>query len=454
MEMELRPYEAIDELRDAFKRHGVTIIYVKELAPNQDNEKNQIYLGKGQNAVTNILPAEYSVRATSTSQRKRHSDPTKAIIEGRLHFSWLDRAGNLHRAPHAKLIDYFQYPEVRLSGFLQGCSWAPAALRRNKQDAFGKRILLFGVSPEVGVVGLVLTELEDPVVTGWPTLPVFPAAPLLATISITVAPIIRSAKELLCDDLRVIVSTGWHDGRRLKPDGTIVPFTANQAGGYTLEALLGVRSNSEKSPDKHGHEVKAYSQSTISIMTPAPDGGEQGNLPFVRFMRQFGWLSKTKSDGTIVFNGKHVVGRINPSTKATLVVDGYDAATHTVTDAINCKVALRRGAVDLATWSLAHLASSWSKKHAAAVYVPFVTEKTASDTGVKRLRYGPYCWLTSGTDVMMLLKAISLGVVFYDPADEIMGNGRPKNRPQWRISSSQMEKAMSALYRASQKIIF
>lgn len=453
-EFKLRPYETIQELRDAFSRHGVSIIYVKELAPNQDNDKNQIYLGKGHNAVTNVLPAEYSVRAKSASRRKRYSDPTKAIIEGRLQFSWLDRAGNLHRAPQAKLIEYFQYPEVRLSGFLQGCSWAPLALRREKQDAFGKRILLFGVSPDVGVVGLVVTEAEDPIVLNWPILPVFPAAPLLASISISAKPIIRSAVDLLCDELRTIFSAGWHEGRRLRPDGTIVPFKANQVGGYTLEALLGVPSNSDKKPDKHGHEVKAFSRSTISIMTPAPDGGEQGRLPFVRFMDQFGWPSKTKSDGTIVFNGKHIVGRTNPSTNATLVIDGYDPKTHTVTDAINCRIALRRGTVDLATWSLAHLASSWSKKHAAAVYVPFVIEKAAEGSTLKRMKYGPYFWLTSGTDVMMLIKAVSLGLVFYDPGDEITGSGKPWNRPQWRIYRSQLEKTMPVLYRTSQRVTF
>lgn len=455
---ERRSYNNIGEIREVFKAHGVSIIYAKKLAENQDNEKNQIYLGRGLNAVTNVLPAKYSVRQPSKSEKKRHSDPAKDIIEGALKFFWIGRDGELYHAPNAKLIEYFQYPEVRLSGFLQRAGWGPEAIRRDKQDDFGTRVLLLGVTPGGETLALLLTEIEDPIVNEWDALglPTFSAAPVLATISTAAKPLRKTASELLRDDLSAIFVEGWHSGRRLRPDGTVVPFTANQAGGYTLEALLDIRSNSSKTPDKYGHEIKAFSRNKISIMTPTPDGGEQGVLPFVQFMRAYGWKRKTGGSGSLVFNGQHSFGKVCTTTGATLMIDGYDAVRHKVIDAAKCKVALRvKGTgVELATWSLEHLASSWSEKHAAAAYVPYVskTRENSDGTTSKLLKYGPTTWIASGTDVTFLIKAIALGFVMYDPGDEINGAGKPKNRPQWRILKSRMAESMKALYREAELI--
>ena len=41
------PVGLIDELKADFSRQGVTTLYVKPLCANQDDEKNQTYLGGG-----------------------------------------------------------------------------------------------------------------------------------------------------------------------------------------------------------------------------------------------------------------------------------------------------------------------------------------------------------------------------------------------------------------------
>src|SRR5262249_111489 len=123
----------LNEVRRIFRAHSISIAYVKELSPKQDNQKNQIYLGKGLRAVTNDMPATYSDRGKSSSRNKRKSKAGEQIIQGSPKFFWIGPCGNLHPAPKTKLIEYFQYPEVRLSGFSKGASWYPGALRRDEQ---------------------------------------------------------------------------------------------------------------------------------------------------------------------------------------------------------------------------------------------------------------------------------------------------------------------------------
>ena len=48
-------------------------------------------------------------------------------------FFWLDEEV-LHPAPNAQLILYPKYPEVRMSGFLMGCSKAPSELMRQRLE--------------------------------------------------------------------------------------------------------------------------------------------------------------------------------------------------------------------------------------------------------------------------------------------------------------------------------
>lgn len=134
------------QLKTLLASHGVRTAWVKKLSPRQDNEKNQIYLGGGLDGVTNIFPATIHARSASESIAKRAAQPGRPKLEARIDLAWLDRDGSRHPAPRTRIINYFQYPEVRLSGFLAGCTNPPDALRRERQALYGQRWLVLGTA--------------------------------------------------------------------------------------------------------------------------------------------------------------------------------------------------------------------------------------------------------------------------------------------------------------------
>ena len=87
---------SIDRIRKLFARHGVSVIYFKQLAKKGDNSKNQIYLGRGLKAVCNLLPLNIQERQISRSKSKTSSKPGSPIMESPLDFSWMTRSGELH----------------------------------------------------------------------------------------------------------------------------------------------------------------------------------------------------------------------------------------------------------------------------------------------------------------------------------------------------------------------
>ena len=86
-----------------------------QTACREDNSKQQIYLG-GSFEVLQLLP-----------YRNVRTDPgfKRETFKAELDFNWIDAEGQSPPAPGAQLILYPKYPEVRLSGFLRGCSIAP-----------------------------------------------------------------------------------------------------------------------------------------------------------------------------------------------------------------------------------------------------------------------------------------------------------------------------------------
>lgn len=438
------PIRTIPELQRLFANHGVRTLYVKHLAPRQDNDKNQIYLGKGLDGILNLFAARIVERSASESVAKRQSSSGKPKLEALIDLAWMSHDGHLERVPGARIIDYFQYPEARLSGFLAGCATAPDALRRMSLAQYGKRILVLGTAPSGTVIGIVLTERDDPLVRSFPELPVLAAVPVFRALSTTatagVAPL-----DLLLSELRAIVSAGWHPSVILKPGASVpVPFKGNQGAGYTLEALLGVAANAAKEPDAHGYEIKSYRGSRISLMTPTPDGGYQGDHSFRAFMARYG-RPAVKGDGSRRFTGLHRVGTPCSSTGFELRVKGYDPAS----DSFDADAGIAAEMVDPATgeivasWSLERLANSWNAKHASALYV-FAEARDAG--GEIQYRYASEALVGEGTDVFRLLRAIHTGLVYYDPADSAYANGVLKVRPQWRMSSANLERTMGKLY--------
>jgi len=431
------------QLQTLLRGQGVRTAYVKHLSPKQDNEKNQIYLGGGLDGVTNLFPARIEVRSASTSLAKRKSKAGKPKLEARIDLAWLGGNGERYDAPNTRIIDYFQYPEVRMSGFLAGCDEAPDALRRRMLADLGRRILVMGTASDGQVLGLVLTERDDPVVAEFPELPLAGPRGVLRVLSVDGQAGVAPA-EMLRLEIAAIVNGGWHSSR-INRGGNIVPFTGNQGGGYTLEALLGVAANGNKAPDRHGFEIKSYSGSRISLMTPTPDRGFQGEHTFREFMERYG-RAAVKADGSRRFTGLHKCGVINSKSGLGMRVAGYDELNDSFGDAADVAVELfhhETGEV-AAAWSLEKLANCWNAKHANALYITF--EKREARSGGMEYNYSSEWLQGKGTDVWRLLRAIAKGIVFYDPADTIYADKKAKVRSQWRVNSSQLVAAMDLLY--------
>ena len=441
----------IEELQRLFADHGVRTLYVKYLAPKQDNEKNQIYLGRGLDGILNLFPSRIVERTASESIAKPKSASGKPKLEALIKLAWLNDNGGFARVPGARIIDYFQYPEARMSGFLVGCDRAPDALRRDRLAEFGKRILVLGTTPDGTVLGRVLSASHDPIVQIFPELPVLAAVPIFGVLS-TVAAAGIAPLDLLLAELRLIVAGGWHPSVILKPrTAAPIPFRGNQGAGYTLEALLGVAANAEKKPDAHGYEIKSYRGDRISLMTPVPDGGFQGDHTFREFMARYGREAQ-KQDGSRRFTGMHRVGKLCPASGLDLRVRGFDPATDTFDPSVGIAVELFDPATTevAASWSLERLANSWNAKHASAMYVP--AEARALPSGDAEYRFGDEVLVGEGTDVFRLLRAIHAGLVWYDPADSIYADGKPKVRPQWRTGSRLLEQTMSQLYSSVRRV--
>lgn len=434
---------SIEQLQTLLRGHGVRTAYVKHLSPRQDNDKNQIYLGGGLDGVTNLFPARIEVRSASASIAKRKSSAGKPKLEALLDYAWLGDDGSRHPAPNTRIIDYFQYPEVRMSGFLTDCERGPDALRRRLLAEFGRRVLVMGTAADGQVLGLVLTERDDPLVNTFPELPLAGARGVLRILTVD-GDAGSDPAELLRQELAAIVRGGWHYSR-INRGGNIVPFAGAQGGGYTLEALLGVAANGNKAPDKHGFEIKSFSGDRISLMTPTPDLGFQGLHSFREFMARFGHPA-VKNDGSLRFTGLHKSGLVNPKSGLELIVRGYDRAEDAFSDAAEVAVELRHHETRelAAAWSLEKLANCWNAKHANALYISFESQPDAA--GMAQYRYSPSWVQGRGTDVWRLLRAIDRGIVFYDPADTIYADGRTKVRPQWRVNARRLQEAMGVLY--------
>jgi hypothetical protein len=438
----------LEQLRARFRDQGVRTAYIKLLSLRQDNSKNQIYLGGGLDGVTNLFPATLHARSASESLAKRKSSAGQPKLEARLDFAWLYADGRREDAPGTRIIDYFQYPEVRLSGFLKDRNSGPRALRRDEQADYGRRILVMGTAADGKIIGMVLTERDDPVVADFPELPLAQAGGVLRVLSID-GDIDVSPAEQLRGEISAIVRSGWHSSR-INRGGVVTAFTGSQGGGYTLEALLGVAANGNKAPDRHGFEIKSFGGSRISLMTPTPDGGFQGDHSFREFMERWGRPGE-KGDGSLRFTGLHKCGLVNPKSGLGMRVAGYDEVTDRFADAAEVAVELIHAGTGeiVASWSLEKLANCWNVKHANALYITFDMRDGPDGT---EYRYADRWLVGKGTDVWRLLRAIHRGLVFYDPADTIYATGKPKVRSQWRINSRDLPAAMGSLYATSRVV--
>jgi len=408
------------------KIHGAKELYMKELAEN-DNSKNQVYLGPDFSSIQ-ILP-NHGVLSDKNNY--------KAKVD----FYWLTEDQQISQAPNAQLILYPDYPEVRFSGFLLGARNAPSDLMNKR---ISDRVMFFGVCDDGKIIGYVtmnnsLLVKEIARLNNLQQFGVFIKLPLQIGVD---------AKSVLLDELRRIHNLGWIKSKRLTSEG-ILRCTGTNCGGLTLEAELGVISNSKSEPDFMGYEVKQYkvnsfdriySGSAVTLMTPEPQGGIYKDLGAEEFIRRYGYLDAHISD-RMNFSGIHRVGERHPKTKLTLHIEGYDGNRNKITDVDGAIMLLADDGAVAAAWLFNDLIAHWSRKHAHAVYVP----STKRDQPALQYAYGHIVLLAEKTDPLYLLKAFANQIVYYDPGihlDNMSSNPSTKRRSQFRIRP----KNISALY--------
>jgi len=427
-------------LRDLLRAHGCTHAIVKLLAPN-DNSKNQIFLGSDLVDVS-VIP---SGATKLVAGRSGKGSGGFHIIHAPIRMFWLGTSF-AEPAPHAQLILYPQYPEVRLSGLLKGVRTAPRRLlsvtERGREQG---RILILGINDGENAVFAVVLSASARSADFFRGLANRQSTGTLATWSME-GPGCDSKSKLFTELCR-ITTKGWILGKRLTRQGEVL-YRAQNGGGYTLEAELGICANGHSNPDYMGWEVKQHAvmklgiprASRITLFTPEPDQGYYVTEGIPKFIRRFGkWSSKKQRWD---FTGSHRCEERSSRSGLTLSIDGFVAGS-SLFDAGGKIALLDKSDVVVAGWSFTKLLDHWKRKHAKAAYVPSISRRvTVGDQSHSEYQYGSRIEIGEGTNFTKLLEGIARGTIIYDPGIRLEESGEAKRRSQFRTSS----RNLSCLY--------
>lgn len=383
-------------IRETLTELGCDHAYVKVLGAN-NNSKQQIYLGADLRDL-NWLPKGPLVQSAGTSKKASAGGP---IVSCAVDFWWLTDEGP-RSAPHAQLIAYPQYPEVRLSGLLRGANGAPSDLldinRRGKEPG---RVLVLAPWRHKSVIGLLVgpeTELAR-FLTGL----VENEEGLLGFWSLEEGATERTLDTVL-RELGDLSRAGWIGGQRMRPDGLIVPYNAPNAGGYTLEASLGVPSNADRGSDIPGvGELKQLAQGSgrVTLMDMPPLGGAFCELDRESFFQRFG---KANCAGTQF--------HFTVAKRRGYRFD-YDAEWRQPPGLGEAMFLLRRADEVVASWPLAHVAEHWARKHSRTILVR--SESRRGDGGNREFRYSSAVQVFEGARLANLTRAVEEGKLGVDP---------------------------------------
>ena len=219
--------------------------------------------------------------------------------------------------------------------------------------------------------------------------------------------------------------------------GQICYFGTN-AGGYTLEALLGIRPNGRPAPDFEGWEIKAHRVSNfakpgnalLTLLTVGPTGGfyhEEGPEAFVR---RFGYAPSNGYPGKLNLYSDHFVGRRNAKTGLTLHLRQSDRRADHAVAPWGALVLSEDDGSPAAVWHFSKLEEHWNRKHALAAFVPYISDGRA-------FLYGPLVQTGQGTDFGRFLDMLAAGRISYDPGLSLAYANdrrcRVRRRGQFRI---------------------
>lgn len=427
-------FSNIESLKSAFHNLGCHEVLIKELSEKQDNSKNQIFLGSNSNEFFALMPGTVRFGTGSMSTGKSHSQKGTAKLEKKLEFYWVEDGQAPALAPNTQIIDYFQYPEIRLSGFLSECSLAPDCLRKQNQSQYGRRVLVMGISGE-RIFATTVTDANSNYGTALLNAPSWNKSAILKVLPTTSSgstPLLDPA--LLLAELGAIFGAR-HNGQILKNDGLPAhPYNAANGVGYTLESLLGIRSNATIGPDKYGFEIKSISRSVVSLTTTEPDFGFRATHSLQDFLAKYGAVSKNRAN-RMVFNGKHTPLVANKKSGLILSIANWDEINHAPNGKGAPDISLIDSNGDVASgWTFAHIGSSWEYKHAGAMFV-----QAKGFAGPPReYLYGPTVWCGMGTSALKLLENISRGHIYLDPGDEFTSTANQNKRTQWRVAKGRL----------------
>jgi hypothetical protein len=416
----------LERLKSILKGYGCRVLYTKPLSEN-DNSKNQIYFG-GSFDVLNILPFSeiHEVASGEWKQERFHA---------KLNFFWLSDEGKAVSAPQSKLILYPAYPEVRFSGFLQGCSNPPSNLLNKR---IPHRILFLSVTTDGRVLGYV-ADGESEIAGDFKKIKIVEYTGVFSLLSIGEN---LDTKSQLIEQLKRINKLGWINSKRLNSGGLVMPCLSSNCGGYTLESELGIVPNGYSEPDYLGWEIKQFgvknfqklNSAVITLMTPEPTGGEYIEKGLDFFVRKYGYEDKRGRPDRMNFGGIHKIGAVQSNTGLALKLNGFDTTENKIRNADGQIILENSKGGIAAQWSFASLLSHWNRKHNKACYVP--SQNTVDPS--KAYRYGQIVFLGEGTSFNFFLSQIASGNIYYDPGIKIenfSGSPKPKKRSQFRIKS-------------------
>lgn len=410
---------------------GATKAVYKELSEN-DNSKQQIYLGSDFSFLTELPFGEIT----------KHSDVKMPNFKAPVDLWWINENHETAPAEHSQLILYPKYPEVRLSGFMNGCTTAPTgymnpvpAEKRGEKNAKDGRILILGITDQ-GRIYAYLAIKNSPVARSIPAEGFLDGQAGGALLRFPLFFEADNSRILLIEKLSEIARNGWKESCRMDKYGLIKNYTATNGGGYTLEALFGIIPNAKAEPDFMGWELKAFSQTKITLMTPEPDAGFYREHGAKEFVLKYGHATSAVSK---YFTGTHKVGIQNKSSGMTLEIRGFDPGKGIITDVSGGLFLIPSDGSEAAVWSFPILMKHWSRKHAHACYIRYNKEIRTTKQGYI---YSTPIWLGEGTDFSLFLKSLDAGKVVYDPGSTVKNNEKGKTkikaRSQFRTNFNEL----------------
>lgn len=398
----------------AMQDAGADRILLKALAPN-DNSKNQVYVGGSDVALRELRVDLGEATLSSVAKSFQIAQPT----------TWIDESGNIAPAPGTKVIFYPQYPELRMSGFATGVPQGFSGRDLLVERADG-RTLLIGLVPGGWLIWVgkpaaeALARLELNAVRGTPFHEVVVGHPMTPT---------QIWDELL-DRVALLAAGPPLPSVRLNSDGSVVATnpTDPHSGGWAVEAALDVPVNALPGPDYRGLvELKSFSGSRISLMTPEPTGGMYAGPGGKQlFMSKWGLVS---DDGAkIRFNGQHRLNEPKTSNPLTLRAVGWSDATPGRYAPDAQLQLLDASGANAAAWLLKDMNAKWLDKHDQALYIQYGRE-----AGGFRLTGRVY--KCQETDFRLFMLGLRAGSVIFDPGHSmVVASGKVSSRSQWRTS--------------------